>query len=155
MHLVQLARDSGHGTASADGLLVLLAFGGLSLRIPINLAADRFGRSRAFGVICLAYSGALTAIAVAPRLLHVLQAASFVCGGMLGSLFSLLPTIVPGVVPPSRVVLATTAQMSFAGVGLFLNAGKVVFLAVTMKASHLKNGADMLFVGEPYVRFRP
>ena len=120
VHLVQLARDSGHGTASADGLLVLLAFGGLSLRIPINLAADRFGRSRAFGVICLAYSGALTAIAVAPRLLHVLQAASFVCGGMLGSLFSLLPTIVPGVVPPSRVVLATTAQMSFAGVGLFL-----------------------------------
>ena len=87
IHIVRLGSDRGLSEREAAHLTIAIGLGSTLLRIPIGLAADRFGRSAVFGLVLLAYAVVdLVAATPAPfaRTAPFLGGFAFVAAGLTG-----------------------------------------------------------------------
>ena len=78
----------------AESLLLFLGIGALTMRVPVGGLADRWGRSRVFSAACLVYAAAQAATPAWQRSYEGLALFAFLAGSCIGSLLSLVATLV-------------------------------------------------------------
>lgn len=94
VHLVRYGLDRDLSPRRADGLLLYLGMGALTMRVPVGAAADRLGPSRVYTTVCLVYAGTLAGTPAWQRSYAGLAVFSLLCGSCIGSLLSLSPALV-------------------------------------------------------------
>jgi predicted MFS family arabinose efflux permease len=116
--MVQFARDEGHSEADAERLLVHLAVGSLTLRVPLTYLADRCGRWLVFTVVLLAYASADVAVVLLSAHYGVWRVYAVLIGAMVGCLLSVMSTLPAEVVEEEeQLATATTMVCSCLGIG--------------------------------------
>lgn len=97
IHLVTAARDQGFSRERADALVLFIAVGSVSMRVPFGALADMFGRQHMWVLISLLYAAIDVIIPFVWSSYAVLCAYAILAGGFLGSLNSLMVTLAPEV----------------------------------------------------------
>ena len=122
VHIVRLGSDRGLSEREAAHLTISIGLGSTLLRVPIGIAADRFGRSATFGLVLLAYALLDLVAAVAPFAASgtFLSVFAFLAAGFTGGANSLLGTLPLDVLPPPAGTAAVPLIFLPFGVGLLL-----------------------------------
>ena len=100
-------------------LLFYVGIGALTVRVPVGSLGDACGRRRVFSVTVLLYALTQAGLAAFQRSYAGLALFAFLVGSFIGSLLSLIPTLVLDVPCgcPKRLARATGFVCSFLGVG--------------------------------------
>jgi MFS family permease len=131
VHIVRMGIDEGIARDEADQLLLWLALGSLTMRVPVGIAADCVGRRRVVTGVLSSYSLVTFGCAYPPWAASwaYLRLFAFCVGGLSGCTLSLLPTL-PNELLPTRIArLASAAILSPVGVGFIVGptvAGEIV-----------------------------
>ena len=121
VHLVRLGLDRGHSRRRSEALLTILGVGALTTRVPVGSLGDRFGRKLVFSLACGVYAATQAAVALFQESYAGLAVFSFLVGSSIGSLLSLVPTLVMDVPEvarcPDALARASGLVCCFLGVG--------------------------------------
>lgn len=117
VHLIQFARDSGFSELQAERLLMLLALGSATIRVPTTYFADIVGRPRIFTAALLAYAAADVFIVLLSDHYVAFGIYAVLVGGLVGTILSLMPTLPADVVEEHQIIQGTTIVCSFLGTG--------------------------------------
>jgi OFA family oxalate/formate antiporter-like MFS transporter len=119
------------GLEEASGLLIYLAVGSLSLRLPMGFLADYLGRRRTLILILLSYA-TLVGLAALPDLASsttYMRVHACAAGGFTGSFLTVVATVPSEVLAPSHRKLGTAAIFTPIGIGVIVGpilAGELV-----------------------------
>jgi MFS family permease len=128
VHLVRLGIERGMGEEQAPRLLLMfLAIGSATLRVPVAAVADRFGRTRVFGCCLLLRAGIDAACAAAPFASSrgFLCAFAFLVGGLTGAMNSVMVSL-PVELGIGHAKMRAAASLIISPFGIGLIVGPVV-----------------------------
>jgi MFS family permease len=122
VHIVRMATTVGMPSRDASGLLIWLASGSLSFRLPIGFVADPLGRRRTLVLLLLAYAlvVVLAAVPVLAASFTYLRLHAFVAGGLTGSFLSVVASVPAELLPPGHKTLGTAAIFTPIGFGVMV-----------------------------------
>jgi len=124
-HLSELALDAGYTESDADHILVTYGLGVLLLRFPVAISSDLIQRKLSCGrrivfSLCACFYAVMLILLTAVSSKAMLPSASFLVGGALGAMLSLMPALPMESVDPPDMPMATTLACSCFGVGAVL-----------------------------------
>ena len=122
VHLVALGLERGLVKDEASQLLVFLALGNGTLRVPAGWAGDYFGRAATFAAIVASYAALDFVIGWGPHALTssptFLAVAAYLCGGCVGGGNVLTTTLLFDVLEREDAKLAVTSVYPLFGLGV-------------------------------------
>ena len=135
VHMVRMAMDGGMEEARASRLLLYLAIGSVTLRLPNSYLADRFGRRRAIALVLALLSTVHLACAfsTARASAGFLAFFAFCVGGLNGTVLSTTPSLPAELLPQPFRTLASSAILSPTGFGFLI--GPVAAAALLRETS--------------------
>lgn len=151
-YMVRLGLERGLSKEHASQLLVFLALGNATMRIPAGAAADRFGRLETFGVLVLAYSAVdlyCGSVSPAEGSSHAfLMWFAYFCGGLTGGCNVLTNALPMDLMPKEEAVQSLMLCLPFFGLGVLIGpvaAGSVVEASGSLTLAVRAAGFLLLF----------